>query len=109
MDSFELDRRVTLLRKSVTRDAANSPVEAWVTLATVWASKKDVSDAERVRAEEIGASITARFQIHKTTEVASLSARDRVQLAGLTYDISGVKEIGRERLEITATARADLT
>lgn len=103
-----LDRRLTLRRATVTADAYNEPVEVWADLATVWGSRKDIGDGERWRAAEIGAEITTRFVIRWSSEVASLSPKDRLIEGGREYDIHGIKEIGRrEALEITAKARAD--
>ena len=105
----KLDRRVTLQRYSVSFDALNQPVETWAELATVWASKEDVSDGERVRAEQVGSTLTTRFRIRHSAEVSGLNTKDRVVFRGLVFDIVGVKEIGRnDGLEITAAARSDL-
>ena len=104
-----LDRRVTLMRQGApTDDGYTTQPGAWAPLATVWASKQDVRDAERVQAQQVGASITTRFQIRYSSQVADLSPRDHLTCEGRTYAISAVKEIGRrEGLEITATAQAD--
>jgi len=103
-----LDRRVTLLHAVTTRNALNEPVKAWLPLVTVWAHKADVSDGERIRAEQVGASLTTRFQIRWSTDVSGLSATNQLDCEGRRYEISAVKEIGRrEGLEITAAAQAD--
>lgn len=104
----KLDRRIALQRFTATRDALNNPVDAWLLLATVWASKLDVRDSERFAAKEVGAEIGTRFQLRYSATVADLNPKDRISYNGRTYDIVGVKEIGRrEGLEITAIARAD--
>ena len=103
-----LDRRVVLQRATTTKDAFNADVDAWSDLATVWASKHDISDGERTRAAEVGAVITSRFQVRWSSALADLSARDRLLYAGVDFNITAVKEIGRrEGLEITAAARAE--
>jgi len=108
MDAGALDRRITIQTYAITRNADNEPVEGFTDLATVWASVNYVSDAERVRAAEVGASISVRFQIRYSATVAGIDAKDRVVFEGKTFDISGVKEIGRrEGLEISAAAAAD--
>ena len=104
----KMDRRITLQRATVTYDALNNPVQTWATLATVWASKEDISDSERVAAKEVGAEITTRFQIRYSTDVSDLNPKDRLTYNSDTYQIVGVKEIGRrEGLEITSVARID--
>lgn len=108
MEAGKLDRRITILRAVNTGNAFNEPVASWEPLATVWASKEDIRDGERIRAQTISADITTRFQIRHSTVVADVNAKDRVLCEGKTYDIFSVKEIGqRVGFEITATARAD--
>jgi len=108
VEAGALDRRVQLLRATVTQDDANEDVYTWPLLAEVSASRQDVSDGERVRAQQVGASLTTRFQIRWSPEVDSLSPVDRLRCEGRTYDITGVKAIGRrDALEITANARPE--
>lgn len=108
MQAGKLDRRVALRRASTTTDATGGEVAAWETFATVWASKKDVGDAERVRGQEFGASITSRFQIRYSSAVAGVDETCELVCEGRTYGITAVKEIGRrEGLEITAAARSE--
>lgn len=103
------DRRLKLQRAQTQKNDLNEDVITWVTFATVFAEKTDVSDGERVRAAEVGAELTTRFRILYSNQVSDLSPRDRCVLGTLVYDITGVKEIGRRvGLEITASARQDL-
>lgn len=104
----KLDRRIRVLRYGMTRDAQNAPVEAWAELVKLWASKEDISDGERMRAAQVGASVTTRFRIRYSSVTATIDAKDRIVYGGLVYDIAGIKEIGRrEGLEITASAATD--
>lgn len=108
MRAGNLDRRIVIERATVSHDQFNAPVEVWGTLATVWASKTDVKDGERMRADAVSSEITTRFRIRYSTTVADVSPKDRVQFDGRIYDIVAVKEIGRrEGIEITASARND--
>jgi SPP1 family predicted phage head-tail adaptor len=108
MDAGLFDRRVTIRRATTTRDETNQPVEAWADLATVWANAKPVADGERLRAGETLGNKAYRFTIRYSTTVAAVDPLDRVVFDGRTYDVNGVKELGRrEYLEITATARAE--
>lgn len=105
-----LDRRITIERATVTRNALNEEVRTWSPIATVWASKSDVKDAERWAAHEVAAEVTTRFRIRWQAALANLNPLDRVICEGRTYDINAVKEVGRhEGLEITAVARAERT
>lgn len=108
MQAGRLDRRLTLQRGTTTSDAAGTPVTTWTDLATVWASYMPVSDAEKVAAAEVSATISARFRIRYGSTWADLSPADRVVFEGRVFDLWGVKEIGRrEGLELTAAARAE--
>lgn len=108
MSGRHLDRRVQFRRASLT-DNGLEQVETFADHGSpVWASKTDVSDGERWRAGGVGASITTRFVVRSSTFTRGLTPKDRLTCAGLEYDISGIKEIGRlDRLEITASARVD--
>lgn len=108
MEAGSLDRKITLQRATETRDEFNEPVRTWATLATVSASMQPVRDAERVQAQQVGATITTRFQIRWRQSLRDLDPRDRLLFEGRTYEIASVKEIGRrEGLEITAAAQAE--
>lgn len=109
IEAGNLDRRITILRHTADRDDRNNPRERWLPLATVWASKRDVSDTERLRSAEVAAVITTRFVIRWSNAVSSVNSKDRIELSGVEYGIVGVKEVGRrEGIEITASAAADL-
>lgn len=109
MKPERLDRKITLQRFTYTTDpGSGEQVKVWSTLATVWASKRDVSDSERVASAEVSATITTRFQIRYDSAWVDLNPKDRLVSDGRTYEIAAVKEIGRrEGLEISAAARAD--
>lgn len=111
MRDEKLDRRLVILRATGTRDALGEIVESWGELMTVWAEKRERSSAERpeMGAEEVrGATITTIFTIRWSLAAAGIGPKDRARLGGLTYDITGVREIGRRQgIEIHGTARAD--
>lgn len=108
MDAGKLDRRITIRRATVTADAMNEPVETWADLLCLWAAKRDVSDRERLQASEYGATITTRFTVRWSQAASGITPKDRISIDGSTYDILGIKELGRRAfLEITAAARAE--
>lgn len=108
MRAGALDRWLTLQKRTVADNALGEEAETFVDLATVKASKTDVSDAEKVRAQQVGAEITTRFQIRWSVNWSDLNPKDRVTCDGRAYEVTGVKEIGRrDGIEITACARAD--
>ena len=104
------DRRVQFERWTGS-DNGFGVVEDWAAHGLpVPAAKRDVSDAERMRANEVQAHITSRFRVRSSAFTRDLSPKDRLVCEGLVYNISGIKELDRLRtLEITAAARSDLT
>lgn len=108
MEAGKLDRRITLLRYGETLDEWNQPTDGWTNLGKRWASKQDVSDGEKLRAAQIGATVTTRFQVRWDSLTKTLTAADRIEYDGVTYAISGTKELGRrEGIEITAARPND--
>jgi SPP1 family predicted phage head-tail adaptor len=107
----QLDRRLTVLRASISYSASNAAVETWATLATVWASKEDVSAAEGVRADEIEAQDTARFIVRSYELTRGISPRDRLRFDGREYNVTGNRESRRRNhmREIDAVARSEDT
>lgn len=108
MDAGRLDRRIVLKTRRTGVNAIGEPVDEWRTLVTVWANVTPLSDGERWRAGETLASNMSRFTIRYSGATAAIDPRDRIEYDGRTWDIQGIKELGRrEMLEITAAARAD--
>lgn len=108
MGAGSLDRRIVIERATEAQDAAGQPVPTWATFATLWASRKDVSDGERFSdGQELGTRVS-RFVIRHSSEAKTVTAKDRISYDGDIYDILGVKETGHGRqrfLEITANVR----
>ena len=106
MEAGKLDRRLTLRRNTPSTDEFGGETADWSDVATVWASKEDVRDAERVRAQQVGASITTRFQIRPLADGARPSVKDHVICEGIEYEVGAVKEIARRAgWELSATAQ----
>lgn len=95
MEAGRLDRRLQLLRPVRTRDAMNQLVEAFaVEGPAVSASRQDVSDAERVKAQQAGAVISARFQIRRSAQSALIDATWQLQeVGGPRYAVVAKKEL----------------
>lgn len=109
MDSPRIDRKIRLERATTTQDAGSGEeVQTWGLLAEVWASKKDVSDRERIASAEVAAEITTRFVVRWDSSYSDVNAKDRLVCEGVTYQISGTKELGRhEGIEISSARRND--
>lgn len=104
----KLDRTIQFRRYTLTDDGF-AQVEAWADHgAPVRASKLDISDGERMAAGEVSAALTARFHVRSSAFTRALTPKDAIAYNGETFDIFGIKEIGRNnRLEITAGAKVD--
>lgn len=111
MDSRKFDRIIRLERATVTQDPGSGEnVETWATLGPekIFASYTPVSDGEKVAAGEVGSTLMARFVIRYDSAWSSVNPKDRLVFEGRTFDLWGVKELGRhEGFELTAAARSD--
>jgi SPP1 family predicted phage head-tail adaptor len=104
----DLDVRITIRRATTAANAFNELIETWGDLVTVWAKRIDASAAESYRAQEVGAEITTRFIIRWSSDVDDVNPKDRVAFAGREYNITAVRNVGRnEWREIDAVARAE--
>lgn len=105
----KLDRRITLQRYGITYNDDNEPIEGWEEIGKRWASKEDVSDGEKVRAAQVGASVSTRFRVRYDSLTSTITAADRLTCEGVQYVISGTKEGDgrREEIEITAARQND--
>ncbi|KPH80567.1 phage head closure protein [Bosea vaviloviae] len=104
----DLDRRIVIERFVVVGDDGyGNEITEWRELASIAASRLDVSDTERVAFGRLVSTRVSRFVIRAAGPQASVNAVDRLAHDGLTWEIIGVKEAkdGRNRfLEITAAA-----
>lgn len=100
----KLDRRITLQRYGTTLNEWNEPITGWTELGKRWASKQDVSDVEKVRAAQVGASVSTRFRVRYDSLTSTLTAADRLICEDVEYQISGTKEGEGRRREIEITA-----
>lgn len=103
MRAGSLDRRVTILRREVSRNAHGEQVEEYEVLETVWAQKLDATGRELFTSQTTIAEGTARFRLRYRSDML---ATDRLSYDGREYDIVQIAELGRrEGTEIVAVAR----
>ncbi len=102
----EFNRRVSLIGVGGT----NTPA-GWVAQETamgaVWANRKDISDAEKVAAGVVQGLVVSRFTVRASALTRGLKPKDKLVERGLVFAITGIKQVGRQELEITAEARLD--
>ncbi len=104
MRGGKLDRQIILERYGISYDAFNQPIEGWAEIGRRWASKEDVSDGEKIRAAQVGASVSTRFRVRYDSLTWTLTGADRLICEGVEYQISGTKEGSGRRREIEITA-----
>lgn len=102
-----LDRRITLVRvREVNTGTGLTLVET--PLGSLWASRADVGDAERVAAGAVQGTVRSSWLVRSSDLARSLRPKDRLAERGLQFEILGLREMGRGNLiEITAEARLD--
>ncbi|WP_420408303.1 phage head closure protein [Hoeflea sp.] len=102
IDPATLNRRLTIVRRTVVPNEEYGDTFDWNDLRTVWAGMK-YDQADEVFAANQGYAVrVVTFTIRFTSD---LTALDRVRCLGVTYDVTGLKEIGnRLGLEIKAEA-----
>lgn len=106
MNAGQLDRRIQVQRFTETGTSAlNSPLEDWADLgAPIAAQRRDLSDAERESAGKWDNALVTRFVVRASPFTRAIRRTDRLVHDGLTFEITGIKEVppGRAFLEITA-------
>lgn len=104
-----LDRRIRVLQYIAggLNGFGEPAAPTWQQIAVLSASKKDVSDGERVNAQGVGANLTTRFVVRSSTVTRAVKAQDRIECDGRVYDIVGIKEIGRRDALEFSTASAE--
>lgn len=103
-----LDRRITIQARTDTQDGAGQAVATWADAATVWARWEPFQVREPFTDQQFAAFIDSRFIIRRRPSLIPSPKTHRVSYDGKTYDIAGVREIGRrEALELLCYARAE--
>jgi SPP1 family predicted phage head-tail adaptor len=105
MSAGILDRRITILRRTLTRNDHGEQVATYAELASAWGQKLDVTGREFFSAQRELAEGTARFRIRYRTDI-TLGLTDRLSVGGVEYDIVQIAEVGRQQwTDIVAVAR----
>lgn len=107
----ELDRKITITRAAVSRDAVNNEVETWPPFLTKLSAKwRPATAREQLAQQEVGADVDDIFEIRWSTQAATINPKDRLIFGERDYNIVEVTEIGRRnRIRIKAIARSDTT
>jgi SPP1 family predicted phage head-tail adaptor len=99
--------RITIQRKSVTRDAGiGSEIVGWALVATVWAKYEPVRGAEYFTGKQMQAETIARFRMHYRADVEE---KMRIVFGGRFYDIDSTIDVGGRRTELELMTTQGLT
>lgn len=100
-----LDRRVIVQRKVPTgRDRLHATTFELQNIRTLWAAKVPKSEDEHF-GSEAKQRYSQRVVTFRTRYTADLVETDVLSCEGVSYEITGIRELGRrEGLEITAEA-----
>ncbi len=104
--SSRMNRRISIERKTVTADGYGGEVETWTELCAVAAEVLFGTGQERRTAAQESATQGATFRVRVSPLTASVTAADRIQFDGSTWDIAGNVPYLREGRDITATTSA---
>ncbi len=92
MHAGDMDRRITIEKRTVTTGPFNEPIESFQPLAEVWAEVRQQGGAEFLRAESVTAERRVLFRLRWLPGVTVL---DRVKYDGRAHNILEVRELGR--------------
>ena len=103
MSAGKLIHVLTVQRATTAPDAAGTPVETWVTLATLRAEL--VSDASDEATRPAGGAQDRARRVFRVRYVAGITLADRVMFRGQAWNIKGIAEVGRRsRYDMTCEA-----
>jgi head-tail adaptor len=103
----KLDRRVTIVRPTFTRNAENERVEGEPERVARWASVRPAPGTERFQNSETAAEAPMRFVFRWEADLVEVTNTIEDE-DGRPYAIASITEIGRrEGWEVLATARGE--
>ena len=103
-----MNRRLTVLARTVSKDAAGGRVETWAEAFKVWAQLLRQSSKEAEMAGGDRGQTTTRFRIRYRSDIDPTT--HRIQHGGKDYDIRGIDEEGiQDRLLLSCSAITGIT
>lgn len=103
MRAGDLDRRITLQKRTEQQDTYGQPIITWVPIATVWAQMQQQSGREFMAG---AIPVSERRVVFRMRHRSDITVLDRVTHDGDEFDVNEVRELGRrEGLELHTTAR----
>ena len=117
MQAGKLDRRISIERRTDTRDEVGQPIPDWERIGTArWARYFPVSGDERFTSDQFIARQQIEWTVRWATDLAEVNPLDRIVYPVTTtptnseiYDIIAVHEVGRRQgLKIITARRAEV-
>lgn len=102
-----LRRRISIAKKTGTRDAFGAVSDSWTTVLNTFASVEPVSDRERIEAESVFADRTHRIRIRRPPGT-NIDTAMRITWGTRTFNILSIVdpwERGRELVIMAAEVR----
>lgn len=100
-----LRHKLRVLRKALVDDGFQK-VETFAPFGhAIYAERRDVSDAERLRSGAVIAEVTTRFRVRRSALADQITAADRLDLGGVVWGIIGPPKLSGDddrMLEISA-------
>jgi SPP1 family predicted phage head-tail adaptor len=97
INAGDLDRRLTIQAKTITRDSAGGAIETWTDETTVWAQKVDTTGREFRAAQATYPEVTYVFRIRYNR---TLTTAHRLYFEGRYLDILQINEEGRRESQL---------
>jgi SPP1 family predicted phage head-tail adaptor len=76
-----------------TKDAYGNTRTTWAELCRVWGNLRETPGKERLAAGRGESTTTATFRARRTSELAGVTAEDRVQVQGRTWNIRAIARL----------------
>lgn len=103
MRSGDMDRRIVIQEAQFVSGPGGVTSTVWVTIATLWASMKQVSGREYLAAASIQSDRKVTFRIRW---IDGITPVHRILYRGVEHDIHEVRELGRKQgIELHTTAK----
>lgn len=97
MAAGKLNTRITLQRRSTSRDAAGQPLDSWQPVASVWADIKFLTGTAATKADRETGMARVSVRIRLRTDVCTGM---RAVKGSTVYDIKSALPQGREWLDL---------
>lgn len=94
MNPGRLDRRITLLSRTVTADGAGSPVETWGASEHLWAERVEVRGNEAQSSGANRSTVASIYRIRYRSDLAAATAPGafRIRADGRDHDVLSALE-----------------